>query len=130
MKLSVEVREAGERARNTTSLGARRREERRLAGVLRNFDLGDVEAQLQEQERSGRADARLFQRAEAWRVRLLEEGQPAIDDLHSELVGLDMAHSQKLVSDAQHERDFGGTKGTAKELFRYLMTALRAQQEE
>lgn len=128
LQLIEQVRDAAQRARSMKSPGARRREERRLAGVLRDTDLADVEAQLLAQAQSGRADARMFQRAEAWRERLIEEGQPAIDALHAELVGLEMERWQALVKNAQQARDKGGNKGAAKILFRSIMTALRAEE--
>ncbi len=128
LELSDDVQAATQRARSTKSQGARRREERRLAGVLRSVDLANVEAQLQAQAQSGRADARMFQRAEAWRARLIEEGQPAIDALHAELVGLEMKRWQELVENAQRERNQGGPPGAAKTLFRCIMTALRAEE--
>jgi len=128
LTLTDEIREATERARATKTMGARRREERRLAGVLRSLDLADVEAQLEEQSKSGRADANMFKRAEAWRIRLIEEGQPAIDALHAELVGLEMKRWQELVENAQREKSHGSPKGAAKVLFRSVMTALRAEE--
>jgi ribosome-associated protein len=128
LKLNEEIREATERARATKTMGARRREERRLAGVLRALDLADVEAQLEEEAKSGRADAKMFQCAEAWRERLIEEGQPAIDALHAELVGLEMERWQELVENAQYEKTKGSPKGAAKTLFRAIMTALRAEE--
>jgi ribosome-associated protein len=69
----------------------------------------------------------MFRRADTWRERLIEEGQPAIDALHAELVGLEMERWQELVANAQRERSVGGPKGASRLLFRSIMTALRAE---
>lgn len=58
LKLNDDIRSAIDRARAVKAKGARRREERRLAGVLRDTDLADVEAQLHAFAESGQADVR------------------------------------------------------------------------
>ncbi len=130
LDIDDELREAVNRARSVSSNVARRREERRLAGVLRTGDLGALEAELSSHEASGRADARLFKLAEAWRARLIDEGPPALEALQAELAGLAHERWTKLIEDAQAERVRGKPKGAATALFREVMSALRARERE
>jgi len=127
IELPENVRDAVTRARRTGAMVAKRREERRLAGVLRKVDLAEVEQQLETQSRSGRADARLFQRTESWRSRLIDEGKPAIEQFCSELVGLEKSRWEELVGNAQREKSDGAPKGASKVLFRAITAALKAQ---
>ena len=71
--LDEDLLEVVDRARATTSPGARRREERRLAGVLRQVDAAGLKARLSNVQESGNPDTRQFQLAETWRTRLIEE---------------------------------------------------------
>ena len=82
LELDPRLRQAFLAAQTITAPGARRREERRLAGVLRQEDLDELEELLSSQADSDHADARLFQRAEAWRSRLITEGAPALEEFH------------------------------------------------
>lgn len=129
IEMDQEVRDAVQRARSITSRGGRRREERRLAGELRLIDYTELDAQLLLLEESGRADARMFQLAESWRARMIEE--PSADQaFQAEYPGLDMQRWQALISDAQRERRVGKPKGSAKTLFRAIMTVLRTRKSE
>ncbi|HEX4418220.1 MAG TPA: DUF615 domain-containing protein [Kofleriaceae bacterium] len=78
LEIDGDLREVLERARGVTSLIARRRAERTLAGELRRFDLVELAAQLAKIHEHGNADAQHFQIAEHWRARLIEEGIAAL----------------------------------------------------
>ena len=123
--LDDDLREAVDRARAVTSPGARRREERRLAGVLRRVDADDLEARLSNVQEGGRADARQFQLAETWRTRLIEEGAPAAEAFFASVVGADRAALARLIDEARRERATGRPRGAARALFRQVMAALR-----
>jgi ribosome-associated protein len=129
LELHEDIRAAVDRARSMKVPGARRREERRLAGELRRVDLGEVESQLERHEKSGRANARLFQQAEAWRETLITKGDSAVDSFHDELVGLEKDRTRELIANAQREKSHGAPKGAARLLFRYIMVALEAQDQ-
>ena len=125
--LDDDLREAVDRARAVTSHGARRREERHLAGVLRRVDADDLEKRLSNVQESGRADARLFQLAETWRTRLIDEGAPAAEAFFATFGG-DRAALAKLIEGARRERDTGRPRGATRALFRAVMAALRMKQ--
>jgi ribosome-associated protein len=124
--LDEDVREAVDHARAITAHGARRREERRLAGVLRGVDADDLETRLATVQEGGRTDARQFQLAETWRARLIEEGARAAEAFLGAFAGADRAELLKLVEAAQRERTTGKPRGAARALFRLVMAALRS----
>ena len=122
LELEDDVREVIDRARRVTTLIARRRAERTLAGDLRRFDnLGEVEVQLAKIEETGAADARQFHIAEQWRARLIEEGATALADFPGGDEEL-----PRLVDAARRERDTGRRTGAARALFRHIMQLLKA----
>ena len=118
--LLAEVRQA----RAVTSNVARRRAERRLAGVLRDADLDDVEARLSRLQESDRAEAAQFKLAESWRARLIE-GTASGDELCASATVSDPAALAKAIGDARRERTTGKPRGAARALFRLIVAALR-----
>lgn len=125
LDLEGDLRDAFLRARAMQNRGARRREERRLAGVLRQGNLDEVEEQLSRQEEAGQADARLFQQAEAWRARLLEDGKPALEAFHLQHPNLERRTVDKLVHEACREHERGKPRGAKKALFRHIAGLLK-----
>ncbi len=125
LDMDPDLRDAFLKAQTIQNRGARRREERRLAGVLRRGDLDEVEEQLASQEKAGQADARLFQQAEAWRTRLLEEGRPALDAFLEQYTEQEERALHKLTRDACREHVRGKPRGAKKELFRHIATLLK-----
>ena len=125
LELDDELLEAVDRARAVYSRVARRREERRLAKVLRSADFGHMEARLTSLQDQAPADVRTFQRAEAWRTRLLEE-DAAAEAFHAEHPELDRKHWGQLINSAQRERDRGKPRGAKRALFREVIAVLRS----
>ncbi len=109
------------RARATTSLVARRREQRTVAGALRRVDLDDLEARLASIRESGVADQRQFQLAEAWRDRLLAEGPPGITALVEAMPAATALPLGELVAAGRRERATGKPPGAARALFRAIV---------
>lgn len=120
--LEEELRDAFLRARKIPQMGARRREQRRLAGVLRQGDLDQLEQKLTAQD--GAADARLFKQVEAWRTRLIEDGKPALEQFHQQHPGLEQRILDKMVHEACREQQYGKPRGAKKALFGHLATIL------
>lgn len=118
--LDDDLREAVERARRVTAHGARRRAERTLAGELRRFELGEVEAALDELRGAKQAGARQLHLVEEWRARLIEGGIAAAEALPG---GPD-DELARLVEAAQRERATGLPRGAARALFRHLAKRL------
>jgi ribosome-associated protein len=106
-------------ARKVTSLIARRRAERTLAGELRRIDLGDLVRRIASVQERGVASQRLFHMAEKWRTRLIEE-----DGASAEFLGTADVEFSVLVSQAKREKETGKPPGAGKKLFRYVMGVL------
>jgi ribosome-associated protein len=121
MGLDEELREAVDRARAVTALGARRRAERTLAGDLRRVDLVAVEARLAKVQATGTAEPQQFQLAERWRTRMLEGGLAGAAGFPG---GVD-APLPQLIERAQRERATGEPPGAARALFRHIAAALK-----
>jgi ribosome-associated protein len=128
--LDDDLRAEVDRSRRITALAARRREERRLAGVIRRIDGDALAVRIAEVERGGAAaDRRPFQQAETWRTRLLDGGpddQAAFTAAHPTVESTRLA---ALVTDARRERTTGRPPGAARALFRTILTALSAAAE-
>ncbi len=106
-------------ARRIRSGGALRRQERRVAQVLRDEELDAIEALLDERKREYAQDARRFQRLETWRERLLSD-ESAAAELRAHEPLIPAAELDALVADARRERDLGRPKGASRALFRRL----------
>lgn len=110
-------------SRRHTSPPARRREERRLGGTLREYDLDEVEAALAAATAVERAAAAMFKRAEMWRERLITEDDGL--SAFAEATGVDVDDAWRVaVDDARHEKLNGKPRGAGKVLFRKVREAL------
>lgn len=112
-----------EQSRRIKSMNARRREERRLAGVLRTYDLEDLAARLDDQHQAGQGDVRRFKLAESWRDRLIDDPD-ALTTFLEENPELEPKKWHRLVVDARRQRQTGKPKGAGKLLFREVIAVL------
>lgn len=122
--LDADLRAEVDASRRITALAARRREERRLAGVIRKIDADDLAARLAEVERGRAVDRRPFQQAEAWRARLLDGGPDDIAAFTAAHPTDAAARLPALIADARRERDTGRPPGAGRALFRIILPAL------
>lgn len=131
LDIDDELRAEIAHSRSIKSNVARRREERRIAGILRDRELEQVESELSKVEGQGRADALMFKRAEAWRERLLDSDNVSVADavaaFMAEVGSIDVDALTRQVEDARRQ-ELSGRRGAAKELFRQVTAALRAQE--
>ena len=125
LELDEDQRDAVDRAVVVTTLAARRRAERTLAGDLRRFDLVDLEAKLAALGDSVNADAKHFHNAENWRTRMIAEGVAAI----AEFPGGGDDELPRLIDAAQREHTTGRPPGAARKLFRHIVALLKAPTE-
>lgn len=126
MALPEVILEELEAARRIRSANAARRQERRLAQVLRDEDLDEVAALLAARERERSEHAQRFQRVEHWRERLLSS-EGAEEELLRVAPEIPVAELRALVEDARSERDRGRPKGAGRALFRRLREWLDAE---
>lgn len=120
--LEDHVRDAVEAARKVTSNIARRREQRRLGGVLRDYDLDAIDEALAAERDASADEAKAFKRSERWRADLLEDDD-ALDRFVAQ-TAVDRAELAGLIDDARHERSTGAPRGAQRTLFRAVRDAL------
>ncbi len=124
--LDEDLRAVLDRARGVTALVARRREERGVAGALRAVDLRALAQRLASVQETGAAEPRQFQRAEAWRARLIAEADLAAAAFVAEHPQATVAALLPLIAKARSERDTGKPPGAARALFRHVVAAMEA----
>lgn len=120
LELDEGLRDAIDRARTVTALIARRRAERTLAGDLRRFDTGTLEAQLQKVH-DGNVDEQQFHLAEQWRSKLIADGI----DAAKTFPGGGSPELVRLIEAARKEKETGKPPGAARALFRHVAEALK-----
>ena len=108
--------------RRLTSHGAKARQTQFVGKLMRDVDIEPFEQALAAKRAAGNRDARAFQEAEKWRVRLLagDEGLNAWIAAHPES---DTKEFSTLVREARREKEMGGVRAF-RELFRVIREAL------
>jgi ribosome-associated protein len=114
-------------ARRITAHGARKRQLAFLAKQLRRQDDEALEAIRDALEASGepaRRETAALHRTEAWRARLLDEGDEALSELLAAHPGADRQRLRQLVRNALDERRRNKPPHAFRELFRELRGVL------
>jgi ribosome-associated protein len=107
---------------------ARKRQLAFLAKQLRRREdeLPPIRAALEHDKRAERAQTARLHRAEAWRDRLLREGDEALAVLVAEHPSADRQHLRALLRRAQDEAARGKPPAAAREVFRVVRDLLDA----
>lgn len=124
IELDEKLRDAIDLARSITAHGGKARQRQYVAKLLRKTDVEPIRAALEARAQASRQAARDFHRLEAWRDRLVAEGEPAVAALLASHPRLDAARLRSLVADARRERAEGRSPAFARELFRWLRASL------
>jgi ribosome-associated protein len=120
LPLDDALAEACKKARAMRADSGQRRTIRFIAGLLRTRERGPLlEAFRRLEAGKGAEDAR-FHALEAWRERLLREGDTALDALLEAYPGGDRQGLRTLVRQARKDRDSGQSSRAGRELFRAL----------
>lgn len=112
-------------ARAITSHAARRRQMQYIGKLMRGVDVEPIQRALDIRAGLGGSDRQLQREAEAWRERLLTEGDEALRELEEQFPQADMRMFGKLLRDAAQPN--AHTSTTAK---RMLFRSLRALIEQ
>jgi ribosome-associated protein len=124
LDLPEQLAEAVRIGRSITAHGALKRQRKYIGKILRGLDPEPIRAGLA-LLRNEHVDAvRLQHRCERWRDRLLEEGDPAVNELVAGFPGADRQKLRQLVRDGRRERDAGRPPRAARELFKTLRDLL------
>jgi ribosome-associated protein len=128
LDLPEKLKDAVDLAQSITAHGGRARQRQFVAKLLRKMpdDAERIRGILEARATSQRQAARSFHRIEAWRDRLIDEGDPAVAALLASAPSLDAARLRALVADARTERAQGRAPAFARELFRWLRDSLVA----
>jgi ribosome-associated protein len=125
--LGDDVRGEVVRTRAVTSHIARKRATQFLAKQLRKLDedeLAPIRAALENDRAKAHHEAAALHRLEAWRTRLIDEGDAALDELLALHPSADRQHLRALTRNARTERDRGKPLHAYRELFRALREVL------
>ena len=117
------LRDEVQRTRVITSHIARKRQTQFLAKQLRKLDdteLDPIRAALEHDRVQAHHETAELHRIEAWRDRLIAEGDAAFDDLLALQPSADRQHLRQLVRNARAERDGNKPLHAYRELFRAL----------
>lgn len=118
-----DLRATLESARRITSMTARRRAERTLAGALRRVDLDALRKRMESVRTTGAADTRRLHLAEQWRTRLLDDAG-ALPAFQAEHPSSDGSLLARFIAAAQQERTSGRPPGAGRALFRHITGVL------
>ncbi|HEV7489943.1 MAG TPA: ribosome biogenesis factor YjgA [Rhodanobacteraceae bacterium] len=127
LALADELRAEVVRTRAITSHIARKRETQFLAKQLRKLDESELEpirATLEHDRAQAHQDAAALHKLEAWRLRLIDEGDTALDELIALYPSADRQRLRQLARNARVERDAGKPLHAYRELFRALRDLL------
>ena len=118
--LDETTRTAISEAQRIHSNVARKRQLQYVAKLLRRVDAEPILQALQDLEQEGRQATARQHRAEAWRDRLLEDGDPALGDLIRQRRDSDAQAIRQLIRTARQEAARGRPPAAARRLFRTL----------
>jgi len=122
LPMSDELRALVADTRRITAPIARKRQLQYLAKQMRRreHELAPIRAALDHDRDVARRGTAALHRVEAWRDRLLAEGDAALTELLAGHAGADRQQLRQLLRRAQAERDTGKAPAAARELFRAL----------
>jgi ribosome-associated protein len=125
-KLDDELKAEVQTVRAMGSDQARRRAERRLAGMLRAYDMDEIDRTLTLQSADQETAARAFHRVQGWRDELVAGDGATVARFLDGYPQVSQTEFQKLVNDAKREASHGSPRGAAKKLFRFLASHIDA----
>jgi len=120
MDLPARLVDAISNIRPMTSHGARRRQMQYIGSLMRNVDAEPIEQALMEIEQGEYQRAREFHRLEAWRDRLVDGDDEAMEEILEAFPRTDRQRLGQLVRSARKEQRDNKPPKSARNLFRYL----------
>jgi ribosome-associated protein len=100
--------------------GALKRQRQYIGKVMRDVDPEPIIAALEARRTEALEQTRNFHRLEAWRDRLLEDGDSALNEFLEDFPGADRQQLRQLMRQAKKESEQGKPPKSARNLFRYL----------
>ncbi len=118
--LDEDIREAIMEARGIRAHVARKRQLQYVAKLMRRVEVDDIRSALEAFDADSRQLTARQHRCEAWRDRLLEQGDEALAVLLQQRPGLDVQALRQLVRNARREMDANKPPAATRALFRLL----------
>jgi ribosome-associated protein len=123
--MPAELEEAIMLARRIRQHGGRKRQLKYVGRLLRGLDAEPIEGALARLEMSAAESTAHHHRLEAWRERMITEGDGAVGEFIDSHPAVDRQQLRQLVRNAQKERQREQPPRYARELFRLLRDAAR-----
>lgn len=124
LPLSEETKDAIVEYTTITARGGGRRQLQYIGRLMRNVDLDAVMAAIEAERAGDREEARRFRRAEEWRARLIDEGEPAVLEFARAHDTADVDELLKMVAKAKREAKESDKLTHRRALFRYVRDRL------
>jgi ribosome-associated protein len=125
LQLPEPLADAIRAARRIRSRGGLARQRQYIGKLMRDVDPAPIEAALSQGSRDSALETERFRRLEAWRERLIDEGQPALDALRAWREDVDLAALARVVERARTALPGSEARTlAARELFRLLRGVL------
>jgi ribosome-associated protein len=127
LPLPESLRDAVLAARTFTSHGAQLRQRQYIGKLMRKIDVAPVRAALEQLQEARRTDARRFKRIEAWRDRMIREGESALTEFCAAYPEADAGQIRRLASEARAQAEQKHPPRAARQLFDLLRLVLAAR---
>jgi ribosome-associated protein len=124
LELPTELSEAIGLGRSLKDDGSLKRQRKYIGKLLRQVDSEPIRSRIEELTRASASATRALHQVEAWRERLLIEGDAAIGELMAEYPEADRPKLRGLIEAARTERLREQPPRAARLLFRYLRELL------
>ncbi|MCG6656473.1 DUF615 domain-containing protein [Halomonas campisalis] len=118
--LSDDMLAAVEETARIRSHEGRRRHMQYVGKLMRRENLEAIQAVFDEVEHEARRRDLAFHRLEAWRDRLIEEGDAAVEAFVADHPDVDRQTLRQLIRNAQREREKGKPPASARKLFKLI----------
>ncbi len=122
--LPEQLADAIELARRIKAHGGRRRQIQLIGKLMRQIDVEPIREALAHMERESAATTAQHHELEAWRERMLAEGDEAVAEFLSIHPEAEVQKLRHLVRQAKRERGTGQPPRHSRELFRFLREAM------
>jgi len=122
IELTESIRDAVNKTRRIKAHVAHKRELQYLAKLLRQIDTTAIAEGLKQALAPGHDEKRRLHRIEAWRERLLTEGDPALTQLMRSHHAIDAQQFRNLLRQAQRQSERQLPPAAARQLFKLLRT--------
>ena len=107
-------------AKRLHSHGARKRQLQYIGKLMRDVDPVPIQRYFRQLKLQARQQTLRHHQLEAWRDRLIAEGDRALEDFLAQHEQADRQHLRQLIRQAQKERAENKPPRTSRALFRYL----------